>query len=127
MKNQVSTIENTIQELVKNNREQGLKIPIFDPADFTILSATTTQKITQGFYISRWEDWKSFYNLDNKLKGNGYILVSENGSVFYIPNWASLERKMSQVNPLDKIAIEIEEIITMKNGETYVKTALSII
>jgi hypothetical protein len=127
MKNQAITIENTIQELVKNNREQGLKIPIFDPADFTILSAVSSQNIIQGYFISRWEEWKEFYKLDNKLKGNGYILVSENGSVFYIPNWASLERKMSQVNPLDKIAIEIEEIITMKNGETYVKTALSLI
>lgn len=125
-KNETNAVELAINSLVKTQKEKGRPVAIFDPSDFKIVSPNAGE-VTEGVYIGRWKDWTAFYGLKNSLKGNGYMLVSNLGQVFYVPDWKSLETKFQQVEPLQQVSILVSEIAATKAGETYIKTAVSVL
>jgi hypothetical protein len=121
MKIQQSNLDTVIQNAL--SAKDGKRMPIFDPANFEIVKTTPEKEIT-GFYLGRWEQYKDFYKLDQKLKGNGYMIAGEDGIMWMIPDWKSLENKMKMVELGLNITVVIVEIISNEKDETFVKTAV---
>jgi len=122
MKNEVKNLDTIIQNALSGKTEMK-RIPIFDPANFEILKTKNETEVS-GFFLGRWNDYKEFYKLDQKMKGNGYMLAGNDGIMYMIPDWKSLDNKMKTVAEGEDITIVVVEISTNEKEETFIKTAV---
>jgi hypothetical protein len=122
MKNEQLNIDAVIQTALQGKSEMG-RIPVFDPANFDILKPANGYEVT-GFYLCRWDTYKEFYKLDQKLKGNGYMLAGNDGIMYLLPDWKSLENKMKTIEAGQNISVVVVEITTNEKEETFIKTAV---
>lgn len=104
------------------NSEFG-EIPIFDPSNFEIFKSTEGNKVS-GYYLGRFEEFAEFYDIKTKMRGNGYMIASEDGECVMLPEWKSLEFKLANIPAGQFIKVVITAIETTKSGETYIKTGV---
>ena len=123
MKNEQINFDLMIQNSLKSTVETGGRIPIFDPASFEIVKAGNGIEVT-GFYLGRWEIYREFYKLDQKLKGNGYMIAGNDGVMYMLPEWKSLENKLKTIEAGSNITVVIVEIATNEKEDSYIKTAV---
>jgi uncharacterized protein involved in high-affinity Fe2+ transport len=126
MSKQLAKIETDFNKLLTEvfarNSEFG-EFPIFDPKDFEIFKSIEKNAVT-GYYLGRFEEFKEFYDLDLKMRGNGYMIASMDGFCVMIPEWKSLEAKMNTFVAGQFVKVLITAIETTKTGETYIKTSV---
>ena len=113
---------NITQELISIFANQEIK-PIFDPSAFDIFPSEAGGVI-KGFYISRWDEFKTHYGIDTKMKGNGYMIAGLDGILYYVPDWKSLEFKLANFACGNPVTINVAGVETLKDGGTFVKTAV---
>lgn len=116
MENQLMSVEQVITKLVSR---KGSQI-IFDASEYTIVKSIAGNSV-EGLYLGRWSDFKKAYDLVQNMKGDGYMILSEMGEVYMLPEWESLARKFEQVKPGDVLTIVISSVEPTANGGTYVK------
>ena len=122
MNNESKNLDTIIQTALQGKSEMK-RIPIFDPANFEIVKTKDKNEIS-GFFLGRWNDYKEFYKLDQKMKGNGYMIAGTDGVMYMLPEWKSLDNKMKAVAEGEEITVIIVEITTNEKEETFVKTAV---
>lgn len=126
MKNSTEVQQANFDLIIQNalaGKSEGGRIPIFDPASFEIVKPANGLEIT-GFYLGRWEQYKTFYALDQKLKGNGYMVAGNDGIMYMLPEWKSLENKMRTIEAGVNLTFAIVEVAVNEKDETFIKTAV---
>lgn len=127
MKNSTEQTQQNFDVIIQNalsGKTDSGRVPIFDPANFEIFKPSANGVEISGFYLGRWSEYKQFYNLDQKLKGNGYMIAGIDGVMYLLPDWKSLENKMKAVEVATNIIVAIVDVVLNDNGESYIKTAV---
>ena len=111
-----------LTEAFSRTNEFG-EIPIFDPSNFEIFKSETGNSVS-GFYLGRFEDFAEYYDIQTKMRGNGYMIASIEGECVMLPEWKSLDFKLKNLSAGQFIKVVITAIETTKSGETYIKTGV---
>ena len=97
--------------------------PMINPNDLTILGSTKGTSI-EGVYLARTEEFCEQTGRKNDFRGNGYIFVSLSGELVLVPEWANLAEPMSKVEAGSIAIITVNDNVTTKNGDSYIKTSI---